>query len=129
MTAQATQMITVTTGSGVIDAGGVEYNLSGDFGGFATDDDSAQLLVSFLGGSQLPIGGSINIGDYGAAFRNNNTDLFSASAKGSLPIGTRTIQVSVNMTRTNGTYNDGYADNLSLVLRPPTLYLPQLLHQ
>lgn len=124
---QAMQMITVTAGSGVIDAGSVKYDLSGDFGGYATDNDAAQLSIYFLDSSYLPLGSSVNIGNFHAAYRNNKTGLFSASAKGSVPVGTRYIQASLNMTRTNGTYNDGYVDNLSLVLHPPTLYLPLIL--
>jgi hypothetical protein len=60
-------------------------------------------------------------------YRNNKTGLFSASAKGSVPVGTRYIQAYLNMTRANGTYNDGYADNLSLVLSVSRLYLPLIL--
>jgi hypothetical protein len=33
-----------------------------------------------------------------------------------VPPGTRQVEIKVVMTRTDGAYNDGYADNLSLVL-------------
>ena len=112
---QATQMITVTPGSPVIDTGTVRYFLSGDFGGYATDNDSAQLSIRFLDGNQLSIGSAINIGNFNAAYRNNKTGLFGASANGIVPIGTRYVQVNLQMTRSNGPYNDGYADNLSLI--------------
>lgn len=122
------QLIPVTAGSGVIDAGGVKYNLSGDFGGFANQDDNAQLIMYFLDSSQMPIGSSVNIGGFNAAYRNNKTGLFHASTNSDVPIGTRYVEVYLTMTRAAcgpcGTYDDGYADNLSLVLSPSTLYLP-----
>ena len=35
---------------------------------------------------------------------------------GDVPTGTRTLRLDLEMTRTDGAYNDGYADNLSLIL-------------
>jgi hypothetical protein len=126
-TSQATQMITVTAGNATIDAGHVKYDVSGDFGGDATDNDSAQLSIYFLNSSQTVLGSAINIGNFNAAYRGNRTGLFHASATGNVPIGTRYIKVSVQMTRASGSYNDGYADNLSLVLKPISVYLPLVL--
>jgi len=48
------------------------------------------------------------------------------STSGVLPFGTRSIKVFLSATRVSNTgpYNDGYADNMSLVLYGPRLYLP-----
>ena len=47
---------------------------------------------------------------------------------GTVPAGTRAVFVQLNMTRlsSGGLYDDSYADNLSLVLTPPPLFLPLL---
>ena len=112
MVLQATQVITVTAGNGPIDTGAVKYSLSGDFGGFATDNDSAQLTIHFLDTNHLQIGGPISIGNFNAVYRNNMIGLFGASAAGVVPAGTRYVQADLNMmTRAGGTHNEGYADN------------------
>jgi hypothetical protein len=36
------------------------------------------------------------------------------TALGYVPAGTRKVVVTITMTRTAGSYNDGYADSLSL---------------
>jgi hypothetical protein len=45
-----------------------------------------------------------------------------------VPVGTRLIVVVVNMTEVTGPYDDGYADNLSLVLTSPGLFLPLVMN-
>ena len=127
VTSQATQLLSVTAAVAQIGTGHVKYALSGDFGGYVTDNDRAKMQVSFLNQSYISIGGSITIGDFDATYRGNQTGLFHASAAGLVPSGTRYIQVTVTMQGFNGGYNDGYADNLSVVLRPPDLYLPLIL--
>ena len=42
--------------------------------------------------------------------------MLERGTSGGLPVGTRSINALLQMTRTDGAYNDGYADNLSLVL-------------
>ena len=48
------------------------------------------------------------------------------SLNGNVPAGTRSIRVQLSMQRSVGGFNDGYADNLSLVLglNGGTLFLP-----
>jgi hypothetical protein len=43
--------------------------------------------------------------------------MLKRSAKALVPVGTRAALVTLTMTRASGSYNDGYADALSLVLR------------
>jgi hypothetical protein len=122
-----TQMVTVTAISTTIDTGLVNYVLSGDFGGYATQEDYARLTVFFIDGIGGLIG-SNQIGDVTAAQRGNATGLLHRSANGIVPIGTRTISIRAAMYRVSaGVSNDGYADNLSLVLKPLSVYLPLVL--
>ncbi|MHC5731565.1 MAG: PEP-CTERM sorting domain-containing protein, partial [Nostoc sp.] len=48
--------------------------------------------------------------------RNNITGLFLQSTDGSIPVGTRQINVLLNANYARGRVNDAYADNLSLVV-------------
>ena len=50
--------------------------------------------------------------------RANATGLQFREATGEIPIGTETVHFTLNMSRLAGSYNDGYADNLSFVLSP-----------
>lgn len=125
---QANQTINVSSISTDINAGRVKYTLSADLGGYANQDDSATLTISFLDQFSMQLGSPVTIGPVLAAERGSVTGFRNKSAGGSVPATTQTIKVEVAMTRggIGGTYNDGYADNLSLVLSPP-LYLPLIL--
>jgi hypothetical protein len=117
---QGIQTVDLTAGSAAFDAGTVTYVVSGDFGGFASEDDNASMTLQFQDSQQLAIGGLITVGGFTSADRGGKTGLLHSSASGKVPTGTRYFQVIVKMVRTAGTYNDGYADNLSLVLSVPT---------
>ena len=56
--------------------------------------------------------------DPGPANRANITGLLETSSSGLIPVGTRRISVQLAIIGTGlpGSYNDGYVDNLSLVL-------------
>ncbi|MGZ4252023.1 MAG: hypothetical protein ACXVR2_01990 [Solirubrobacteraceae bacterium] len=111
----ATQNVGVSTAAAEIDAGGVTATVSADLGGFATQRDNAAVTATFLGsaGEQL---GTLTIGPVTAADRNNTTALLPRSGSGTVPPGTRTVRVALTATKTDGSYNDAYADNLSLTL-------------
>ena len=72
--------------------------------------------VTFRDASNNTIGNAISIGNFVAANRNNRTGLLGADFNGLVPVGTRSALVELLMTRAAGTNNDGYADNLSLIL-------------
>jgi hypothetical protein len=114
----ATQTIDLTNGASTIDAGSVTYSLSGYLGGFANQIDNAKLTATFKGTGGTSVGAA-TVGPVTAANRNNNTALLLRSASGTLPVGTRTIDVVLTMTRDSGRSNDGYADDISLVLTAP----------
>jgi hypothetical protein len=51
-----------------------------------------------------------------ATDRNGVTALVARSASAAVPAGTRLVSVRIDATRDEGSYNDGYIDNVSLVL-------------
>lgn len=111
----ATQRIDVSGDALVIDQKAT-YLLSGYFGGYEDKGDTAVLTIRFFnsGGTSL---GSTHIGSVTPQQRHDVTGLLRRSVSGRVPVGTRYIDVALTMTRETGSYNDGYADDLSLVMR------------
>jgi hypothetical protein len=66
----------------------------------------------------LPAGvlGSASIGPVTSADRSGATGLLPVSGTGTVPVGTVAIEVQLVMTRYDGAYNDGYADDLSFTV-------------
>ena len=95
------------------------FTLSGWLGGFESQNDNAVLSVRFLDaqGNELEFAStnSISAGD-----RNNVTGLLflSTGFADSANVHLSPVQavVTLTMTRTDGSYNDGYADNLSFTI-------------
>ena len=114
----ATQAIVVSPIAADTDAGKVNYTLSGDLGGFVDQDDQAQLTATFEDGNGDSIGSAV-IGPVTAAERGFSTGFLHRDAIGVCPAGTRFISFELTTTVSGGSYNDGYADNLSLILTPP----------
>ncbi len=111
-----TQMIDISAAAATIDLGHAGFDLSAYLGGFASQNDHAVLQISFLDVAQGALGNA-SIGPVGNVDRGNITGLLLRETTGHVPVGTRFIDVALTMTRTAGSYNDGYADNLSLVLQ------------
>ncbi|HXJ21959.1 MAG TPA: phosphoesterase [Polyangia bacterium] len=110
------QTIDVSTYATAIDAGGVQAALSGYFGGWQTQNDIAVMTATFQDGSATAIGQAVTIGGVNANDRDNMTEFLLRTATQAVPAGTRSISIVVTMTRTDGTADDGYADDLSLIL-------------
>jgi len=110
------QKISVADLTEGIDLGLARYNLSGFFGGFSNQNDTATLSATFLdslGGSL----GTIAIGNVTAAERQNVTRLLQRSTSGFIPMFTRDINLALTFTKDIGSaVSDGSADNLSLVI-------------
>jgi hypothetical protein len=117
-TSTADQDVNVSGAAAEIDAGGLTAYLTGALGGFGSQHDDAKVSATFLGSNQNPLG-TIAIGPVSEAERNGATTLLNRSASTAVPPGTRAIFVRVTATRVDGTYDDGYADNVSLQLLPP----------
>ncbi|HHK42688.1 MAG TPA: hypothetical protein ENJ50_09750 [Planctomycetaceae bacterium] len=112
----ASQTIDISSIASQVDTGSIVFSLTGYLGGFSNQNDNAVLKIDFLDGSASSLGVA-QIGPVLASDRSNTTGLFFRSTAGNLPVGTRAIGVTLEMTRTAGSYNDGYADNLSFVLQ------------
>lgn len=115
----AAQSIDVSADAAAIDAGEMAYDLSGYLGGWQSQEDNAVLKITFKGAGGEVLG-TASIGPVTAADRGSVTGMVARNTSGRVPVGTRQIDVLLQMTRTEGDYNDGYADNLSLVLTNDT---------
>ena len=98
-----------------VDAGGVQATLSGYLGGFAGQGDNTVVKATFKAADGTKLG-SVKIGPVTAADRGNVTSLLFRSKNEPVPVGTRSVQVKQTMTRLEGSYNDGYSDNIDLFL-------------
>jgi hypothetical protein len=114
----ASQTVSVAAEAAAIDAGTDSATLSGDLGGYSSQNDNAVVTATYLSASNATLG-SLTIGPVTAAERKEETELLAESATGTVPVGTRSIQVVITSTRIEGEYNDGYSDNISLTLGPP----------
>ena len=111
----ATQIIDVSAAGAEVDSGTVQSTLSGWFGGFSSQNDRSSLIATFLNASSNSLA-TTTIGNVLALDRTNVTTTLYRATNNVVPSGTRTIQLMLVMTRDAGSYNDGSADNLSLVL-------------
>ena len=111
-----TQTIDVSKDTLKIATGSVGFVLSGWLGGFADQDDNAMLSIQFEDAAGT-VQGKAQVGPVLAADRSNATGFVFRTTNGKVPKGTSKIVVTLTMTRTAGSANDGYADNLSLTLQ------------
>lgn len=120
----ASQNITVAALAGLIDSSSVSFALSAFLGGYLNQGDNAVLTATFLDSNGNALGSS-DLGPVTNTDRQNATGLLFREVSGDLPVGTRSIDLALQMTRLDGVFNDGYADNLSLVLRSSTPTVPE----
>jgi hypothetical protein len=114
------QTIDVSAAAEDIDRCRVRAFTAGAFGGFENQGDTAGVDLDFLdaNGQSLDV---LQMGYPTAADRGGVTRFVPFMRFRRIPIGTRALRYTVAAYRTEGTYNDGYADNLSLTLEkdPP----------
>ena len=115
-TSTALQTVLLGQFAGEIDAGSKGFTLSGWLGGFSSQNDHCDVSVTFYDNTGLTSLGQASIGGVRAAERGSNTGMLLRSVGGVVPVGTRQALVIITMTREAGTYNDGYADDLSFSL-------------
>jgi len=118
----AFQLIDISELAAEIDAGTLAFTLEGAFGGAANEDDDASLHVRFVDATELTVG-MVTIGGFTAADRGGVTRLLHDSERGFVPAGARTVELILESQRAAGDHNDGYADDLSLVLPEPSGWL------
>ena len=109
------QDIDVAAKKRLVDAGKAKATLSGQIGGFAGQDDSLVATAIFLSASGKKLG-TARIGPVGAAARKTITGMLKRTVTKPVPKATRTVRVVLAASRNDGSYNDGYADNLSLTI-------------
>jgi hypothetical protein len=98
-------------------ASGAQYDLSGWLGGYYNQDDAIRVTVQFFNGASQPVG-SDSIGPVLAAERANLTGLIEKTTAGTVPKDARSATVTLDAIIGSG-WNDGYADNISLILSAP----------
>jgi hypothetical protein len=118
-TSSMTQSISLASYAAKIDTSSVAFTLSGYLGGYLSQGDGVVVTATFhasTDGTGAPLGTATSIGPVTAAERQNITGLLQRGAPGNVPVGARSVTISVTMTRVEGSANDGYADDLSFVL-------------
>jgi hypothetical protein len=111
-----TQTVNLADIAYLVDRGIVTYQLSGWLGGFSVQNDQMRLTASFRDASNEELAGAA-LGPVTAVDRNFQTGLLLREAEGAIPAGTRSVLLTLTATRFAGTANNGFADNLSLVLQ------------
>jgi len=118
------QRIDVGALAGLIDRGTVRCELGALLGGFADQRDLAFVVARFLSADGVEQGRlmlePVTLADRAAAFGGTSpaawTGFIRRDAAALVPIRTRVIEVALNAEVADGA-NDGYADDISLVLR------------
>jgi hypothetical protein len=116
-----TQHIDLGAYTAFIGHGNVSFKLSAYLGGYAEQEDNAVLTVTFLGAAQGSGGkgatlSTATLGPVRVADRDENTGLLARATVGAVPAKAASADVQLTMTRTEGSNNDGYADDLILIL-------------
>lgn len=109
-----TQRIDVANLSDAIAGGSVDFMLSAWLGGYLNQNDVATVIARFYNDADSQIG-TAQLAAVTAAERGNVTGMLFREIMGDLPTATDSIQIELTATRATG-QNDGYADNISLVL-------------
>ncbi len=118
------QRIDVSDVASAVDGVGVDYSLSGWFGGAGMQEDWALLTATFLNATGTVLGSNV-VGRVTAAERGGVTGLFLRSTNGALPGTTRFIEFALTNRVVSGS-NDASADNLAFVLTrrvPPPFFI------
>jgi hypothetical protein len=109
--AVSAQSVNLAPLAATIDGGRVRFSFSAYFGGYSSQADNASATLRFE-----PGGRTYRLGPVTAGQRQNTTELLLRGTSGIVPAGTRSAQVTLEMSRFEGTSNDGYVDNVALVL-------------
>jgi len=114
----ATQTISLSAYSTDIDAGLDQFAFSAWIGGYEAQGDNAVVSLTFKTAAGTTLG-SATLGPVTPAERNDVTEFLDVHKVAAVPKGTRQAIVSVTDTREDGSYNDAYVDDISLVLKAP----------
>lgn len=111
----ARQTINVSDLAALIDAGSLDVEFQAHIGGFDSQADNMTVQAIFLDATDATLL-TLTLGPVTPAERGSVSQLLLRSTSDDVPVGTREIDILMTATRTAGSYNDGYADNLVLEL-------------
>jgi hypothetical protein len=118
----AEQTIDVSAAAPEIDSNDAYATLSAYLGGFSGQRDNMTIAGLFEDQDGQVFQQGLFVGPVTPEDRANQTTLLLRSMSVSIPAGTRTMHVTLIANGQDGTFNDGYADNVSLTLhqgQPP----------
>lgn len=122
--ATAQQTINIGDLAASIDAGALTAAFQALIGGWFTQGDNMTVSATFLNGLSAPLL-TLTLGPVTDTDRGNQSQLLPRSTNTIVPVGTRAVEIEMTATRLEGSYNDGYADNLSFVLRGESVSVPE----
>ena len=111
----ASQTIDLSSLAAAINTGASRYDLSAWLGGYESQNDNARLTATFYGAGGAALS-SASVGPVSNSDRGNQTGLLLRDTQGYIPVGTLNVGITLDLTRNAGSYNDGYADNLSFAV-------------
>ena len=123
----ATQTIDLSGSAADLDGSDVNAVLSADVGGFAGQTDASTISAVFTNQDGSRVTGALGLAPATPEDRDGVTGFVRRSECIGLSPGTRSAIVQAFMQRDEGSYNDGYADNVSITLTRapcPTLLPP-----
>jgi hypothetical protein len=98
-----------------VKAGRVRAKASAALGGWDGQPDAATVSYVFLGSNGASVG-TVKLGPVTPAQRANVSELIPVTKTLKVPKAARSVKITIMAIRGSGAYNDGYADNVSLVL-------------
>jgi hypothetical protein len=110
-----TQTTNVSELAQPIDANQLQCAVAGYFGSMSSQKDNSILQAVFLNAEGKELG-QVSTVPVLPAERGFKTQMLPRSATAPIPPQTRIIEIRLIMKRVDGTYNDAYADNLSLTI-------------
>ncbi|MBN4052573.1 alkaline phosphatase family protein [bacterium AH-315-K20] len=114
----ATQRIDLSLLAEAVDSTRAVFTLSAYLGGYTTQGDRATVRVRWLDRDMQLLGVS-RLGPVTASERENQTGLFRRETTGTPPSMARWAEVEIECVRGSGAGNDGYVDEVSLVITMP----------
>jgi hypothetical protein len=113
------QAVDIAWAGHAVDAGAVGFNLSGWLGGWGDRPESATLTATFLDADGNATGAPVVLARAGATERGNSTALLQRQARGHVPAKTRRVVLTLQFLSGMSSFQNAYADNLSLRLSGP----------
>jgi hypothetical protein len=111
----ARQTISLVRDKKAISAGRARFALGAYLGGFTVQGDYATLTVTWETAQGVVLGHA-TVGPVTEKQRKGVTGILPRGRSGKVPKSARLAVVTLTMVHKVGTYNDGYADNLSLMI-------------